>query len=177
MHDSESEASDADRVIAVSMEALRSLLGRWSGRGRGAFPTIDSFAYEEELVFVANDVEPLIHYEQRTWDVTDRSDHGAPLHWESGFIRPTETGLIENCNAQNGGRVEVLSGRLNAGRRSADEPFLTLDSKLLGNDERMVRTRREFFLDEDTLRYIVQMATRNTPELTFHLEACVRRSA
>ncbi len=171
----ESTALDADGVIAEAMDRLRALLGKWSGRGRGGFPTIDAFEYDEHLVFEANDVEPLLHYEQRTWDTTHRSDHAEPLHWESGFIRPTDTGCIEIFNAQNGGRVEVLRGRLAAPDDRGDTPLMSLTSVIVAHDERIVSTARQYDLRDDVLSYRMEMATRTTPDLTMHLEATLYR--
>jgi len=48
---------------------------------------------------------------------------------------------------------------------------LSMDSTLLGNDERLIRTRRRYECEGDTLRYQVWMATTKQPELTPHLEA------
>ncbi len=98
-------------VISGSMKTLRRFIGTWRGTGNGGFPTIDTFTYDEEIVFTSNDIEPLIRYEQRTWDTTNRADPKEPLHWEVGFLRPTEAGFIEISNAQNSGRVEVLRGQ------------------------------------------------------------------
>lgn len=175
MNRDESAALDSDRVIAEMMGRLRLLLGTWKGRGRGNFPTIDAFEYDEHLAFEVNDVEPLLHYEQRTWDTTHRSDHGEPLHWESGFVRPTDTGCIEILNAQNGGRVEVLRGRLFAPNDREDTPFLSLTSVIVANDERMISTTRQYHLQDDVLSYRMEMATRTTPDLTMHLEATLHR--
>ena len=175
MHIDESTGLDADRVIAEMMGRLRLLLGTWKGRGQGNFPTIDAFEYDEHLTFEANDVEPLLHYDQRTWDTTQRSDRGEPLHWESGFFRPTDSGCIEICNAQSGGRVEVLRGRLSAPDDRGDAPFLSLTSVIVAHDERIIRTTRRYDLQDDVLSYRMEMATRTTPELTLHLEATLHR--
>ena len=154
---------------------LRILDGAWEGNGRGRFPTIDSFRYREELRFTGHATEPQLHYEQRTWDTTHRSDHGEPLHWESGFVRPTDTGCIELLNAQNGGRVEVLRGRLSAPDDRDDVPFLSLTSVIVAHDERIISTTRQYDLRDDVLSYRMEMATRTTPELTMHLEAALHR--
>ena len=171
----ESAALDADGVIAEMMGRLRLLLGTWKGRGRGDFPTIDPFEYDEHLEFEANDVEPLLHYEQRTWDTTHRSDRGEPLHWESGFVRPIDTGFIEIFNAQNGGRVEVLRGRLSTSDDHGDTPLMSLTSVIVAHDERIIRTTRQYDLRDEVLSYRMEMATRTTPELTMHLEAILHR--
>ncbi|MCH8148955.1 MAG: FABP family protein [Planctomycetes bacterium] len=148
----ESSALDADRVMAEMMGRLRLLLGTWKGKGQGNFPTIDAFEYDEHLTFEANDVEPLLHYEQRTWDTTQRSDHDQPLHWESGFVRPTDTGCVELCNAPNGGRVEVLRGRLSAPDDCGDTPLMSLTSVVMAHDERIISTTRQYHLRDECLR-------------------------
>ena len=162
-------------AIAQSMQLLRELLGSWHGTGRGGFPTIDEFTYDEELVFTSDAVEPVISYEQKTWDTTHRCDHAEPLHWEVGFIRPTEDGCVELSNAQNGGRVEVLRGRLTQSEERGGSLLLTLDSVLVGHDERIIRTRRRYQIAPATLRCHIEMATRSTPILTTHLRASLQK--
>lgn len=157
------------------MKALGGLLGVWRGSGQGNFPTIDAFTYDEEIVFTSNEVEPLICYEQKTWDTTNRSDHTEPLHWEVGFIRSTEDGPIEISNAQNNGRVEVLRGQLSPPAKRSASLLLLLDSVLHGHDERMIRTRRRYQIGSSTLSYEVEMATRNTPDMTLHLQASLEK--
>ncbi len=151
------------------MTRLSALEGSWHGRGSGKYPTIDSFEYEETLTFEPDARYPLIHYEQRTRLLPS----GEPSHWESGFIRPLDDGVIEVSNSQDGGRVEVLRGRLVDG-----EPLkLVVDSVVLDHDPRLVQTRRILTLRDGTLRYEVQMSTRTTPEprLQTHLEAVLSR--
>ena len=41
------------------------LLGRWAGNGHGDYPTIDEFAFGQEIVF-AHDGRPFLHYFSRT---------------------------------------------------------------------------------------------------------------
>ena len=94
-------------MIADTFDQLCAFAGTWQGEGRGRFPTIDDFRYEERLQLVADDAYPLLAYEQRTW-----LEDGEPGHWESGFWRPGPGGVVEISNAQESGRVEVLSGRV-----------------------------------------------------------------
>ena len=166
---------EPNRAVLREFERLSRLLGKWTGQGRGRFPTIEAFDYAEDIEFVDNGSEPLIHYEQRTWDITHQRERVEPLHWETGFIRPCEDGWVEIWNAQNGGRVEVLRGRPPSADAPPESAFLELDSTVLGNDDRMVRTRRTYFLVGDTLKYELHMATRNTPQLQIHLRGELRR--
>ncbi|RWV97449.1 hypothetical protein BHE74_00020265 [Ensete ventricosum] len=101
---------------------LSYLLGRWRGQGEGGFPTINSFAYGEELLFshsgkVASLIslcvllfldlisleQPVIAYSQKTWKLAS----GEPMHAESGYWRPKPDGSIEVVIAQSTGLVEV----------------------------------------------------------------------
>ena len=153
------------------------LSGLWRGSGRGCFPTIEAFDYVEELKFKSNGCEHLLHFEQRTWRHSPSGEADTPLHWESGFFRPTEGGDIEISNAQNGGRVEVLKGRIQEANREKGTLTLFVGSVLLGNDPRLLQTRRCFFLAGKTLRYRVEMATTRAPDLQIHLEALLIRVA
>ena len=139
-------------------ERLSKLQGSWKGRGTGKFPTIDSFEYEEHLEFEVNLAYPLIHYEQKTILLPNQE----PSHWESGFIRVLDEGLIELANSQDSGRVEVLQGKMID--LSEDECEIDLVSIALANDPRMVKTRRVFKLTENTLEYEQSMATTTTDE-------------
>jgi hypothetical protein len=164
------------KMISVNLARLSPLLGIWRGTGSGNFPTIEAFTYTEELKFESNGCEPLIHFEQKTWVQSEPESHGSPLHWESGFIRPLEDGSIEIANAQNGGRVEVLKGKIDMAEHVKGILLLSLESVLLGNDPRLVQTRRTFTLKDNTLSYLIELATVRTPKLQQHLEAVLTRS-
>ena len=157
------------------MQRLLPLHGCWKGRGAGDYATIEAFEYEETLRFEADSSYPLFHYEQKTRLLPSRD----PSHWESGFIRPLEDGSVEISNSQDSGRVEVLRGRLEAAGGQGDDLRIVFDNVVLGHDPRLVRTGRTLALSGDTLRYVVRMSTRTTPEPSFnqHLEATLTRQA
>lgn len=48
------------------MDALFYLKGSWQGKGKGQYPTIEPFEYEEIIHFEPNASYPLVHYEQKT---------------------------------------------------------------------------------------------------------------
>jgi len=154
------------------MEALRPLIGEWSGGGHGKFPTIDSFRYTETMRFYWNGIEPMLQFEQRTWKVVGEDPKSEPLHWEAGFCRALPAFGIELTNAQNGERVEVMRGKIEPGDQGV---VLVMDSTFHGNDERLSRTRRRYELAGDTLRYQIWMATTRVADLTLHLEARLAR--
>lgn len=157
----------------AAFAGLRDLIGTWKGTGRGNHPPIEAFRYREELTFREHGLEPLLHFEQRTW-VVDEDGQEEPSHWESGFLRAVGEERVEMTNAQNGTRVEVMAGSLEV--LADGTRHLTLESLLHGHDERVLQTSREFRWSENELHYAVAMATQNTPELTDHLKATLRRA-
>lgn len=155
------------------IEKLSSLIGTWKGRGLAVYPTIASTEYFEELRFEFVESELAIFFDQRTWYVKG-DEKGAPLHWECGYIICKEEGNYQLINAQNNGRTETLNGI--ASMFSGNTFHLALESKSFSNDERMVRSTRDFYVDGDALKYYMNMATKNTPQFQHHLEATLIKS-
>ena len=150
---------------------LHVLLGEWSGTGRGKFPTIESFDYIETMSF-ATDGRPLLHYEQKTKRIRNGESNYVPSHWESGFIRLLPDGNIELTCAQNGGRLEKLTGSL---EETATGLILHLKSADFLNDARMLETSRTITVDGNRLHYTQNMRTNAVDTLTFHIEAKLER--
>ena len=98
-----------------------------------------------------------------------------PSPSSNSILRQLPEGLIELVNAQNNGRVEVLRDTFDAEARRAGTWLLVLESVWIGNDPRMIKSRRMFTLRHETLIYTVEMATVNTPELQQHLRASLAR--
>ena len=86
-------------------EPLSPLLGTWRGTGAGSYPTIDDFAYTEELVF-GHVGKPFLSMVQRSRDLMT----GEPLHGEAGYLRALPDGAVELTVAQPSGVVEVDVG-------------------------------------------------------------------
>lgn len=155
-----------------TLHLMQRLVGKWQGRGTAQYPTIGSFEYREEMEFAANDVQPLLRYEQRTWRRTEGGEF-VPSHWEVGFWRVLSANEIEILCAQSGGRVEVARGSLTV----AGGGFtVRLNSTLIANDARMDKTAREYALTERTFSYALQMSTSTVPDLTMHVHAELTRT-
>jgi len=147
------------------VEPIAWLLGTWTGRGHGEYPTIEPFDYDETITFT-HVGKPFLVYTQRTRHAVD----GRPLHGETGYWRPVASGRIELVIAHPNGLVEVSEG-------SIEPAKLALQSTLVGRtgtakDVRAVE--RTFTLDGDVLRYDLAMEAVGEP-MTHHLHAELRR--
>ncbi len=145
------------------------LLGSWRGPGQGAYPTIDSFDYGEELNF-GHVGKPFVAMSQRTKEAST----GLPLHAEAGYLRPQSGGSVELVLAQPSGILEILLGSA-----QATEAGLVLDlaseTVVTSPSAKVVReTRRRFVVDGDTLSVDMWMAAMGEP-LTHHLHSVLQR--
>jgi hypothetical protein len=152
---------------AEELAELTFLLGIWRGSGDGEYPTIDPFAYEEEIRI--EDVgDTFLPYTQRSWSAAD----GAPIHLERGFLRPGADREVELTLAHPLGLVEVAHGRIDGSRVT----FATEDGGVgrthTGSD--VTGVVRRYVVDGDTLSYEVDMATERT-DMTIHLRGALRR--
>ncbi len=148
--------------------AFAPLLGMWRGDGTGDFPTIEPFAYREELEF-EHVGDTFLLYRQESWGATD----DAPLHFERGFLRPgAGAGDVELCLAHPIGVTEIAHGRLDGGTMEVAAEGAAVVRSATGLEVRALRRRYE--LDGDELRYTLEMATDAVP-LTHHLTARLRR--
>jgi hypothetical protein len=153
------------------IDKLSLLIGFWSGKGTANFPTIEKTEYLEELEFKFIGDDESIMFEQRTWKIQD-SEKGTPLHWESGFIIGYPDDTFELLDAQNSKRVEVMKSTVVNIEKTKLQ--ISFESKYFGNDDRMVKTTRDYFVDEESLRFVMKMGTQKT-EYQQHLEAVLVR--
>jgi len=141
------------------------LLGAWSGAGRGQYPTIDPFSYEETVEF-SHVGKPVLSYRQRSTHATD----GHPLHGEAGFIRMVGSDGVELVIAHPNGIVEVSEGTL-------ERSTILLSSTFIGRTKtakQVSMIERDLMIDGDTLRYSLRMSAVGQPMST-HLDAELRR--
>ena len=153
-------------------ELLKTLAGEWTGAGAGEYPTITSFEYLETLRFTLHDAGEHLFYEQKTRRRGVGQQDYIPSHWESGFIRLLPDNRVEIANAQIGGRVEVMTGTIEATPAGL---VLRLRSTHFANDPRMEEATRTITVDGDTLHYTMHMQTTKVPHLAIHLEATLQR--
>jgi hypothetical protein len=153
--------------LHADVAALAPLLGTWSGHGRGSYPTIEPFDYEETITF-AHVGKPFLSYSQRTTHLDD----GRPLHAETGFWRMPEPGHVELLVTHPTGVAEIDEGTF-------DGRAISLRSRcvaLTATAKEVTAIERSFELDGEVLRYTLAMAAVGR-DLTHHLAAELRHQA
>jgi len=150
------------------------LIGTWEGTGRGEYPTIESFEYNESITF-GHIGKPFLAYQQRTWAASD----GWPLHAESGYWRFPERGLAELVLAHPTGIVEVLEGFAAPNMPGSDTFMIDLRSTSIAGStsaKDVRQTERTFEITGDTLRYTMRMGAVGLPT-QHHLAATLHRTS
>jgi hypothetical protein len=145
------------------------LLGTWSGRGTGKYPTIEPFDYLEEVVY-SHVGKPFLVYEQKTRAVAD----GKPLHAETGYLRVPRPGQVELVLAHPSGITEIEVGTYSVTGGGLDVEMSTTTIGLTPTAKEVTGLSRSLRLDGDELAYTVRMGTVGQP-LQDHLAAVLHR--
>lgn len=153
---------------------VATLIGTWSGTGRGEYPTIEAFDYAESVTFT-HVGKPFLSYVQRTRSLGRPHAPPMPMHAESGYWRFPAPGRIETVLSHPTGVVEVGEGHLE----------LLLDGTIVislattqvartSTAKDVVGLERTFRVAADTIEYSVRMAAVGLP-MQHHLAATLTR--
>lgn len=159
----------------TALERLTPLLGVWQGAGHGEYPTIADFDYTETIRFRREAGADYLTYEQSTELVDAQGNLIRKSHWEAGVLKRLDGGRVELACVQGGGRVEVLRGYIITDGSPPGRLSLHFRSELIGNDERVRGTSREWHLDGDQFRYVIKMAAVGVDEPILHVEASLHK--
>lgn len=160
----------ADPPLHPLCEPVAFLLGEWRGEGHGGYPEMTPFAYREEMR-VWHTGKAYLAFEQRTWQIDATGATLREVHGESGYLRCLEGGALELTVAMAPGHVEFSSGSVE-GMRVTLVSSGVLDSPSAAP---VAGVRRTWRLEDDVLRYDLEMSARDQP-MTWHLSAALRRS-
>lgn len=150
------------------------LLGTWTGRGHGEYPTIESFDYVETVTF-GHVGKPFLAYGQRTRRLFDGDEPGPPLHAETGYWRfPTED-RVEVVLSHPFGIVEVDVGSIVVDGATVRIELTSSELAATPTAKSVTQVERTFKIDGDALEYSVRMAAVGQP-LQHHLAARLTRS-
>lgn len=152
---------------------VATLLGTWTGRGDGEYPTIEPFHYAETVTF-GHVGKPFLAYTQRTRELLPDDSLGLPLHAEAGYWRFPVPGRAELVVGHPTGIAEVEEGTV-----EADGDHLTIRLASTGvtrssSAKSVTAVERWFRVDGDVLEYRVSMAAVGLP-LRHHLAATLFR--
>ncbi|KAF9582970.1 THAP domain-containing protein 4 [Lunasporangiospora selenospora] len=169
---------------------LEFLIGTWTGRGRGYFPTIPSFEFFEEVTFVKDPAgRPVVQYTQKTRRAVPTQDASkgelsgqgefvpaGPLHAELGFIR-LPGWSHEKCElilSQPTGVASVEEGKIHG--TTVDWTATSIIRSPTAKPPHVTEFTRKWEVDPEskTFKYLFSMATESTP-LQPHLEVTMTK--
>ncbi|MDE0657668.1 MAG: FABP family protein [Acidimicrobiaceae bacterium] len=151
-------------------EPLAALLGTWRGRGQGSYPTIDDFAYAEELVF-GHVGKPFLSMVQRSRDLLT----GEPLHAEAGYLRALPDGAVELTVAQPSGVVEVDVGSVTKTSGGLVVELESAEVGLTSTAKSVTAVRRRLEVTGSTLISELWMAAVGEADLIHHVRSELSR--
>lgn len=113
----------------------------------------------------------LIIYRQKTWyNIDDKK--GKTLHVESGFLKIVN-GTCQLINSQGNGRTEVMNALYFTPGANKRIYFI---SQHFSNDPRMIQSRRDIIVKDDTLTYELKMSTNKVSDIQTHLFSILKKT-
>lgn len=161
-------------ALHPNLAPVAALLGTWTGRGVGEYPTIDRFEYAESVTFT-HVGKPFLAYTQRTRSLGSGHAPPQPMHAESGYWRFPAPGRVEAVLSHPTGVVEIEEGTVSVELDgSVVIELLTTTVALTSTAKDVSALQRRFRVHGDTLDYSLAMAAVGVP-LQHHLRATLHR--
>ena len=153
------------------LNPLAWMVGTWRGKGRGDYPTIDSFEFAQEVVF-NHDGRPFLTYYSRSWILDSEGEILRPGGSETGFWRIKPENVLEVVLAHNTGIVESWVGRFDGPKIQLvlDRGFSSPSAKIVDDGARL------YGLVAGELFFAYDMAT-NAQELQAHIWSSLERQS
>ncbi|XP_022287823.2 peroxynitrite isomerase THAP4-like [Crassostrea virginica] len=159
---------DKEKPLHEAIKPLSWLLGKWTGQGKGIYPTIEDFDYLEELEF-SNVGQPMLQFSFYSVNKETKK----PLHREVGFLRiKPGTSQVACISSHNNGVSEIAEGTVNG--QTIELESRTLGRMSFGKDPQTKKLKRSLTLEGDTLHQVLYMET-NTVPMTEHLRATYKK--
>jgi len=159
-----------------ALSRLLPFVGVWRGRGGGEYPTIEGFAFAQEIRF-SHDGRPFLFYESRAWLLADDDSPIRPAFREVGWWRPVMrdgagTDELEVLLTAPTGVMELYVGRVDGVKveLATDAVVRTVTAKEVNAGQRL------YGIVDGALLYAHEMAAVGQP-LTPHLSAKLNRVA
>lgn len=144
--------------------------GRWIGKGRGWYPTIADFEYQETLE-ITDTGRSFLTYRQTT-----QASDGLPLHTETGYFRFLSDDRLEFVVTQPTGICEVLTGSVEPTEDGYRTSLQALQVARTETSKLVESTNRRFVLRAESLLVGFWMAAMGQP-MHQHLSSELRRDA
>ena len=153
------------------LNPLAWMVGTWRGKGRGDYPTIDSFEFAQEVVF-NHDGRPFLSYYSRSWILDSEGEILRPGGSETGFWRIKPGNVLEVVLAHNTGIAEGWVGTFDGPKIQLvlDQGYSAPTAKIVTEGARL------YGLVAGELFFAYDMAT-NSQELQAHIWSSLERQS
>lgn len=156
--------------IHQAVLSLLPLLGLWRGEGQGDYPTMDGFAYGQEIRFF-HDGRPFLGMESKTWILDAEGKPARLANREVGWWRPGEGDDFDVVLTDSSGVVEVYVGHA----RTTTSWELTSDLVArIPSVPDITANHRLYGVVEGDLMYAIDMAAMGQP-MQPHISARLKR--